>query len=192
MEGRGVVEWSVVYGSRVFSKLAASAATAATAAAAATDCGPTDRITGRHQGGNCFYEEKKGGSRAAALRVGLRHNLRAPPPSSSSPPPLLYRASRRHDLCFAVMAGRSSDAASNAAGRYNLRPRGRRDLQQGGLRGADALADSPLLGRLLVGEWSDVFDYEVLPLLDPTTRALLGRVGQACRDAVLRSPKLQL
>jgi len=41
-----------------------------------------------------------------------------------------------------------------------------------------------------LGEWSDVFDYEVLPLLDPTTRALLGRVGQACRDAVLRFPKL--
>jgi hypothetical protein len=37
---------------------------------------------------------------------------------------------------------------------------------------------------------TDVFDCEVLPLLDPITRALLGRVGQACRDAVLRSPKL--
>jgi len=36
----------------------------------------------------------------------------------------------------------------------------------------------------------DVFDCVVLPLLDPATRALLGRVGQACRDAVLRSPKL--
>jgi len=41
-----------------------------------------------------------------------------------------------------------------------------------------------------LGEWSYVFDYEVLPLLDPTTRALLGRVGQACRDAMLRSPQL--
>jgi hypothetical protein len=85
------------------------------------------------------------------------------------------------------MAGRAPTAAGNAAGRYNLRSRGRRD--QGGLRGAAALADSPLLGRLL-GEWSDVFDFEVLPLLDATTRALLGRVGQACRDAVLRSSRL--
>ena len=86
------------------------------------------------------------------------------------------------------MAGRASNAAGNAAGRYNLRPRGRRG--HGGLRGAEALADSTLLGRLL-GEWPDVFDFEVLPLLDATTRALLlGRVGQACRDAVLRSPKL--
>jgi hypothetical protein len=58
-----------------------------------------------------------------------------------------------------------------------------------GLRGAAALADSPLLGPLLE-EWSDVFDAEVLPLLDPTTRAVLGRCGQACRDAVLRNPKL--
>ena len=85
------------------------------------------------------------------------------------------------------IAERASNAAGNAAGRYNLRPRGRRG--QGGIRGAEAIADSPLLGRLL-GKWSDVFDYEVLPLLDPTTRALLGRVGQACRYAVLRSPKL--
>ena len=85
------------------------------------------------------------------------------------------------------MAGRVSNTAGNAAGRYNLRPRGRRD--QGGLRGAAALADSPLLGRLL-RELSDLFDAEVLPLLDPTTRALLGRCGRACRDAVLRSPKL--
>jgi hypothetical protein len=29
----------------------------------------------------------------------------------------------------------------------------------------------------------------VLPRPDPTTRALIGRVGQACRDAVLRSPE---
>jgi hypothetical protein len=56
-------------------------------------------------------------------------------------------------------------------------------------RGAAVLAESPLLGPLLE-EWSDVFDAKVLPLLDPTTRALLGRCGQACRDAVLRSPKL--
>ena len=88
-----------------------------------------------------------------------------------------------------IMAGRASTSAGNAAGRYNLRPRGRRDLQQGSLRGAAALADSPLLGRLL-GEWSHVFDAEVMPLLDPSARALLGRVGQACRDAVLPSPKL--
>ena len=121
---------------------------------------------------------------AEGSALGLPHNLRAPaaPPSRC-----------RHRFCTvrlaascrfsSVMAGSSS----NAAGRYNLRPRGRRG--QGGRRGAAALADSPLLGRLL-GQWSDVFDYEVLPLLDPTTRALLGRVGQACRDAVLRSPKL--
>ena len=84
---------------------------------------------------------------------------------------------------FVIMAGR----ASNAAGRYNLRPRGRRG--EGELRGAAALADSPLLGRLLE-DLAAVFDAEVLPLLDATTRVLLGRVGQACRDAVLRSPKL--
>ena len=72
--------------------------------------------------------------------------------------------------------GRAPHAVGDAAG-------------QGGLRGAAALADSPLLGRR-PGEWSHVFDAKVLPLLDPTTRALLGRVGQACRDAVLRFPKL--
>ena len=89
-----------------------------------------------------------------------------------------------------TMAGRSSNAAGNAAGRYNLRPQGfRGQVGQGGIRGAAALADSPLLGRLLE-EWSHVFDAKVLPLLDPVTRALLGRVGQACRDAVLRCPKL--
>ena len=36
----------------------------------------------------------------------------------------------------------------------------------------------------------EVFDKEVLPLLSPTTRAVFGRVGQASRDAVLRSPEL--
>jgi hypothetical protein len=89
------------------------------------------------------------------------------------------------------MAGRASNAAGHVAGRYNLRPGGVGDRIWGGVRGdfGAALSDSPLLGRLLV-EWSDVFDFEVLPLLDPTTRALLGRCGQACRDAVLRSPKL--
>jgi hypothetical protein len=55
--------------------------------------------------------------------------------------------------------------------------------------GADALADSPLVGRLLE-EWAPVFDAKVLPLLDPTTLAVFGRVGEACRDAVLRSPEL--
>jgi len=59
----------------------------------------------------------------------------------------------------------------------------------GGLRGAAALSDSPLLGRLLQ-DLPAVFDVEVLPRLDPTARALLGRCGQACRDAVLRSPDL--
>jgi len=60
---------------------------------------------------------------------------------------------------------------------------------QGGVRGAAALSDSPLLGRLLL-DLPAVFDAEVLPRLDPTTRALLGRCGQACRDAMLRSPDL--
>jgi hypothetical protein len=87
------------------------------------------------------------------------------------------------------MAGRASHAAGNAAGRYNLRPRGRSG-QQRGLRGAAALADSPLMGRLLE-DLVAVCDAEVLPLLDATTRALLGRCRQACRDAVLRSPKLR-
>ena len=85
---------------------------------------------------------------------------------------------------FVPMAGRASNAAGSAAGRYDLRPQG-----LGGLRGAAALSDSPLLGRLLE-DLAAVFDAEVLPLLDPTTRALLLRVGQACRDAVLWSPKL--
>ena len=30
----------------------------------------------------------------------------------------------------------------------------------------------------------------MLPLLDPITLAVFGRVGQACRDAVMRSPEL--
>ena len=38
-----------------------------------------------------------------------------------------------------------------------------------------ALADSPLLERLL-REVSDVFDFEVLPLLNPITRALWASV----------------
>ena len=67
-----------------------------------------------------------------------------------------------------------SGSSYNAAGRYNLRSRG--TPRPGGLRGAAALADSPLLGRLLE-DLAAVFDAEVLPLLDPTTRALLGRVG---------------
>jgi hypothetical protein len=69
---------------------------------------------------------------------------------------------------------RKSDNCSRGAGRYNLRPRVTR------LRGAAALANSLLLGRLLQ-DLPAVFDAEVLPLLDPTTRALLARVGQACR-----------
>ena len=103
------------------------------------------------------------------------------PPGSTHPPADLVTNT------LVTMAGRASTSAGNAAGRYNLRPRGRRG--QGGLRGAAALANSPLLGRLLE-DLAAVFDAEVLPLLDPATRALLGRVGQACRDAVLRSPKL--
>ena len=58
-----------------------------------------------------------------------------------------------------------------------------------GLRGAAAHADWQLLGGLLL-DLTDVFDCEVLPLLDPTTGARLARVGLACRDAVLRCPKL--
>ena len=50
----------------------------------------------------------------------------------------------------------------------------------GGLRGAAALSDSPLLGRLLL-DLPAVFDAEVLTRLDSTARALLGRCGQACR-----------
>jgi len=75
------------------------------------------------------------------------------------------------------MAGRASHAAGTTTGRYNLRPRGRRGQGQGGLRGAAALADSPLLGGLLV-DLTDVFDCEVLPLLDPATRALPSGSGR--------------
>ena len=49
-------------------------------------------------------------------------------------------------------------------------------------------------GNICQGPWlkdaSEVFDAKVLTLLDPTTRALFGRVGMACRDAVLRCPQL--
>ena len=45
------------------------------------------------------------------------------------------------------------------------------------------------MGRLLE-EWAPVFDAKVLPLLDPITLAVFKRVGEACRDAVLRSPDL--
>jgi hypothetical protein len=51
------------------------------------------------------------------------------------------------------------------------------------MRGANALANSPLMGRLLQDMY-EVFDKEVLPLLGSTTCALFGRVSQACRDAV--------
>jgi len=59
----------------------------------------------------------------------------------------------------------------------------------GPVRGADALADSPLLGALMV-DLREVFDAKVLPLLSPATCAVFGRVGQACLDAVLRSPEI--
>ena len=83
-----------------------------------------------------------------------------------------------------TMAGR----ASNAAGRFNLYHGGRRS--HGGFRGGAALADSPLLGRLLA-DLPAVFDAEVLPLLHPTARALLARCGRACRVAPdgYRSPR---
>jgi hypothetical protein len=113
--------------------------------------------------------------------------VNTPPPPPQRPAQTSTRAlgtdSAPADLVTSTpvtMSGRAYNASGNAAGRYNLRPR---------FRGAAALADSPLLGRLLQ-EWSHVFDAMVLPLLDPVTRALLGRVGQACRDAVLRSPNL--
>jgi len=43
-------------------------------------------------------------------------------------------------------------------------------------RGADALADSPLLAPLLM-DLRAVFDREVLSQLDPSTRAVFGRAG---------------
>jgi hypothetical protein len=46
-----------------------------------------------------------------------------------------------------------------------------------------------MLGPLLE-DLSAVFDAEVMPRLDSTTRAVFGRVGMACRDAVLRCPAL--
>jgi hypothetical protein len=82
-----------------------------------------------------------------------------------------------------------SNAAGNAAGRYHLRPQQKHRGQAGGLRQAEALSDSPQLKRLLE-DLRDVFDCEVLTLLNRITRALLGRVGQACRDLVMRSPGL--
>mmetsp|Transcript_662 Transcript_662/g.1522 ORF Transcript_662/g.1522 Transcript_662/m.1522 type:complete len:159 (+) Transcript_662:224-700(+) len=49
-----------------------------------------------------------------------------------------------------------------------------------------AHAFSPLLGPLLDG-LGDVFEKEVLSLLDPTDLAMLARVGCGCRDAVRAS-----
>ena len=48
---------------------------------------------------------------------------------------------------------------------------------------------SPLLGRLL-DEWPDLFEAEVLPRMDPTTRAVLAQVARAGRDAVRLPPDL--
>jgi hypothetical protein len=78
-------------------------------------------------------------------------------------------------------------SGSSSPGRYNLRPR------VVSLRGGAALTDSPLLGRLLQN-LPAVFDAEVLPLLDPTARALLARCGQACRawPSGCRSPSHRL
>jgi len=70
-----------------------------------------------------------------------------------------------------------SGSSSSVLGRYKLRLRGR-GRRGRAFRGAAALADSPLLGPLLK-EWSDVFDAEVLPLLDPTTRAGAARALRA-------------
>jgi len=62
----------------------------------------------------------------------------------------------------------------------NLRPRGRGG--QGGIRGAAALSDSPLLAGAAAGYLpEDVFDDEVLPLLGPTARP---RAAQARRAGV--------
>jgi len=69
------------------------------------------------------------------------------------------------------MAG-SSSRGGGSGGRYNLRPRVAR------IRGAAALANSPLLGRLLQ-DLPAVFDAEVLPLLDPTARARAARAVRA-------------
>ena len=95
---------------------------------------------------------------------------------SPPPPARLCACSFAHSrLLSCPMAGSSSGAGAGAGAsvsRYNLRPRGR-------LRGAAALSNSPLLGRLLE-ELSAVFDAEVLPRLDPTARALFGRAGRAC------------
>ena len=46
---------------------------------------------------------------------------------------------------------------------------------------------SPLLGRLLE-EWSSLFEAEVLPRMDPPSRAVLAQVNRAGRDAVRLSP----
>jgi len=58
----------------------------------------------------------------------------------------------------------------------------RAGVEAGGGGGSNA-PGSPLLGRLLV-EWPGLFEAEVLPRLDPTTRAMLAQVGRAGRDAV--------
>ena len=46
---------------------------------------------------------------------------------------------------------------------------------------------SPLLGSLME-EWSGLFEGEVLPRMDPTSRAVLAQVNRAGRDAVRLSP----
>jgi hypothetical protein len=81
------------------------------------------------------------------------------------------------DECKPQMRGRVVYAVGDAAARPGGDPRSR-----GPLRLAAA--------GWLQGDLAAVFYAEVLPLLDATTRALHGRCGQACRDAVLRSPKL--
>ena len=98
------------------------------------------------------------------------HKLTRPPNPSRRRPFFVSSCGFAASSRFVSMAVGSS----RGSGRYNLRPLAAR------LRGAYALADSPLLGRLLQ-ELPAVFDAEVLPLLDPTARALLARCGQACR-----------
>jgi hypothetical protein len=59
----------------------------------------------------------------------------------------------------------------------------RQDREPPGGGGGSNAPRSPLLGRLL-DEWPGLFEAEVLPLMDPTDRAVLAQVSRAGRDAV--------
>jgi hypothetical protein len=58
----------------------------------------------------------------------------------------------------------------------------RRRAEGGGGGGSNG-PDSPLLGPLME-EWGVLFEVEVLPRMDPTSRAVLAQVNRAGRDAV--------